>query len=67
MNKLKYCRTQKHLLQRELADLSGVKLATIQKLECGVNDLNKAQGDTLYKLSRVLGVKIEDLIELEDK
>jgi transcriptional regulator with XRE-family HTH domain len=63
MNRLKYYRTQKHLLQRELAELSGVKYATITKLESGVNDLNKAQLDTVYKLAKALEVSMEDLVE----
>ena len=28
-----------------------------------VNDIDKAQGHTLYKISRVLGCNIEDLLE----
>lgn len=65
MNRLKHYRTQRHLLQRELSDLSGVKLATIQKLESGENNLNKAQLDTGYKLAKALGVSLEDLVEVD--
>lgn len=65
MNKLKQIREQKGLLQKELAELSGVKLATVQKLDGGINNVNKAQGETLYKLAKVLEISIEDLIDVE--
>lgn len=66
MNKLKEIREQKGLLQKELADLSGVKLATVQKLDGGINNVNKAQGETLYKLAKVLDVGMEDLIDVDE-
>ena len=65
MNRLKQIREQKGLSQKELAKLSGVKLATVQKLDGGVNNVNKAQGETLYKLVKVLGISMEDLIAVE--
>ena len=65
MNKLKEIREQKGLYQKDLAELSGVKLATVQKLDGGVNNINKAQGETLYKLAKVLEVSMEDLIGVE--
>lgn len=64
MNKLKEIREQKGLLQKELAELSGVKLTTVQKLDGGVNNVNRARADTLYKLANVLGVGMEDLIDV---
>ena len=64
MNKLKHYRTQKHLTQRELADLSGVKYATVTKLESGVNSLNGAEMETGYKLARALGIPMEYLVEV---
>lgn len=66
MNRLKQIREQKGLSQKELAKLSGVKLVTVQKLDGGVNNVNKAQGETLYKLVKVLGVSMEDLIDVEE-
>ena len=41
----------------------GVSLRSIQMYEQKVNDIDKAQARTLYKLSRVLGCSIEDLLE----
>jgi len=66
MNKLKEIREQKGLSQKKLAELSGVKLATVQKLDGGINNVNKAQADTLYKLAKVLEVSIEDLIDTDE-
>lgn len=45
------------------ADLSGVKLRSIQMYEQKSNDIDKAQARTLYKISRVLGCNIEDILE----
>ena len=50
------------LSQAELARQSGVELRSIQMYEQRKNDINKAQAETLLKLSRVLGCSIEDLL-----
>lgn len=60
---LKKARQARELSQSELAKLSGVDLRSIQMYEQRRNDINKAQGETLYKLSKVLGCNIEDLLE----
>ena len=61
--KLKRIRESRGVSQSELAKLSGVKLRSIQMYEQKVNDIDKAQASTLYKLSKVLGCSIEDLLE----
>ena len=61
--KLKRIRESRGLSQSELALHSGVHLRSIQMYEQKVNDIDKAQAQTLYKLSRVLGCDIEDLLE----
>lgn len=61
--KLKRIRDNRGISQAELAELSGVKLRSIQMYEQKVNDIDKAQAQTLYKLSRVLGCNIEDILE----
>lgn len=61
--KLKRIRENRGISQSELAKLSGVKLRSIQMYEQKANDIDKAQGHTLYKISRVLGCNIEDLLE----
>ena len=61
--KLKKIREARGLSQQELSDLSGVKIRSIQLYEQKVNDIDKAQAQTLYKLARVLGCNMEDLLE----
>lgn len=61
--KLKKIREARQLSQNELAVISGVKKRSIQLYEQKVNDIDKARAQTLYKLSRVLGCTIEDLLE----
>ena len=61
--KLKIIRESRGLSQSELAELSGVNKRSIQLYEQRVNNIDKAQSQTLYKLSRVLGCTIEDLLE----
>lgn len=61
---LKRLRSEAGISQSKLSDLSGVNLQMIQKYEQGVKDINKAQGDTLYKLAQALNCKLEDLLEL---
>ena len=51
------------LTQEELAGRSGVSLCPIQMYEQRVNDIDKAQAQTIYKLSRVIGCSMEDLLE----
>ena len=60
---LKRIRESRGLSQSELAEQSGIKVRNIQMYEQRVNDIDKAQAQTLYKLSRVLGCDIEDLLE----
>lgn len=61
--RLKTIRENRGISQSELAKLSGVKLRSIQMYEQKVNDIDKAQVGTVYKLSRVLGCTVEDLLE----
>ena len=49
--------------QKELAKRSGVSLRSIQMYEQRNKDINKASAETLYRISRVLGCAIEDLLE----
>ncbi len=61
--KLKRLRESRGMSQSELAKASGVKLRSIQLYEQRANDIDKAQAQTLYKLSVVIGCNIEDLLE----
>lgn len=61
--RLKTIRENRGISQSELAKLSGVSLRSVQMYEQKVNDIDKAQAGTVYKLSRVLGCTVEDLLE----
>lgn len=61
--RLKKLRESRGLSQSELARVSGVSLRSIQMYEQRVNDIDKAQAQMVYKLSRVIGCEMEDLLE----
>ena len=61
--RLKRLRESRGLSQSELSRLSGVSLRSIQMYEQRVNDIDKAQAQAVYKLSRVIGCEMEDLLE----
>ena len=60
---LKRIRTTYGCSQRELAEMSGVGLRSIQMYEQRKKDINKAQAESLYGLAKVLGCAMEDLLE----
>ena len=51
------------LSQSALSKMANVELRSIQMYEQRHNNINKAQAETLHKLSKVLGCNIEDLLE----
>ena len=51
--------------QRTLAEKVGVNLRTLQQYEIRAKDINKAAGATLLALSKVLGCRMEDLLEYD--
>lgn len=53
---------KKKMTQYRLSVLSGVSHATISEIIGGKTKIEKCSGETLYKISTVLGVTIEDLI-----
>ena len=60
---LKRIRKAYGLTQAELARRSGVSLRSIQMYEQRNKNINKASVDTMYRLAKVLGCTVEDLIE----
>ena len=60
---LKLLRQKAGLSQRELADLSGVPVRTIQQYEQRQKNINKAQAEYLVMLAKVLCCGIEDIME----
>lgn len=49
--------------QRELAEKAGVNLRTLQQYELRAKDINRAAGATLLALARVLGCRVEEILE----
>lgn len=60
---LKRLRTTYGCTQAELSARSGVSLRSIQMYEQRKKDINKAGADAIYRLAKVLGCTMEDLIE----
>ena len=60
---LKRIRTAYGCSQAELAEMSGVGLRSIQMYEQRNKDINKASAESLLRISKVFGCRIEDLIE----
>ena len=52
------------LTQKELSELSGVNLRTLQQYEIGSKDINKASGQTINSLALVLHCNFYDVMEL---
>ena len=60
---LKRIRSSYGCSQSELAKRSGVSLRSIQMYEQRNKDINKASAEALYRIAKVLGCTIENLIE----
>ena len=60
---LKRIRISYGCTQAELADRSGVSLRSIQMYEQRRKDINKASVETVYRIAKVLGCSVEDLLE----
>lgn len=60
---LKLIRKSVGLNQRELAEMSGVPLRTLQQYEQRKKNINKAQAEYLVMIAKVLCCKVEDLLE----
>ena len=60
---LKLIRTKLNLTQKELSDISGIPVRTIQQYEQRQKNINKARTEYLVMLSKALSCKIEDLLE----
>ena len=64
---LKRIRMAKGYSQKQLAELAGVSLRSIQMYEQRQKDINKAQSDSLFRLAKALDCTMEDLLENAQK
>lgn len=62
MNKIKKMRKEKSLTQEELAIISEIKISTLQKIERADANLEKMTLGTAIKLSKGLGIKVEEIL-----
>ena len=60
---LKFLRQKAELSQRELSELSGVPVRTIQQYEQRQKSINKAQAEYLMAMANVLCCEMKDLME----
>ena len=60
---LKIRREAAGLTQAQLSEQAHVKIRSIQMYEQRKNDIDKAQANYLFRISKILGCSIEDLLE----
>ena len=65
MTNLQKIRKAAGLSQSQLSKAAGVSVRTIQALESGARDINKLAVITAVQIARVLGCRIEDILEVE--
>ncbi|MBE5959465.1 MAG: XRE family transcriptional regulator [Lachnospiraceae bacterium] len=63
---LSIIRKKSGLSQRELSNLSGVNIRSIQQYEQRAKDINKAAAYSIKELARVLACRMEDLLEYKN-
>lgn len=63
MTRLQYVRRAIDLSQSELAKKANMSIRTLQALESGARDIDKASVVTVLKLAKALGCEIEEIIE----
>lgn len=65
MKTLQDRRLELGLSQSQFAKAAGINVRKLQDYEQGHSDINKAAAETIYKLARFLGCRMEDLLDLE--
>lgn len=64
MTKLKELREKRGLSQRELADVTGISVRTLQDYEQGRKSLRSASFERVYILVKALQISFEELFDL---
>ena len=62
---IKAKRKELNISQSELAELTGIKLRTLQEYEQNRRDVKQASAESVYEISKALGIRIEDVLERE--
>lgn len=63
MTRLQKARLEQGLSQSELAGCAQISVRTLQALEQGRRDINKASAETVLRLSKALRVQMTDIME----
>lgn len=61
--RLKAVRVAAGMTQAELSERASIPIKTVQALECGGRDINKASVELVLRLCVVLGCKVADVLE----
>ena len=64
-NKMKQLRLAKGLTQKELADIAGVNIRSLQKYDNEERDLGGAAAYTVVKIARALDTTVEDILLID--
>jgi transcriptional regulator with XRE-family HTH domain len=67
INRLQEWRKKQGLTQRELSEITGIPISTIQKIEIGDREISRLGAKMLLLLSKALGVSMEQLITEEEE
>lgn len=63
MSKLKEMRNLANISRTELAEQTGLNIRTIEAYEQRRRDINSADMKTLLKICKVLGCKLDDIVD----
>ena len=63
---LKGFRKKEKLTKKQLSDLTGISMRTIDDYETGKRDINGAKLSTLLKLCKALSCRLEDILTDEE-
>ena len=63
MTKLKKMRESRGLMQKEVADMAGIKLRTLQYYEQGVLNFDGCKIDKIFAIALALDCDVEDILE----
>lgn len=66
MSNLQRIRKEKGLTQKQLAEMVGIPIQTLQKYEQKVKNINNANVCTVLKLAQALEVDARDILEKEN-
>ena len=61
-NSLQIIREKRGLSRKEVSQISGVSLRSLQDYEQGHKNISSAKGSTIYQLSLALGCSMEDIL-----